>query len=113
MSNHLLKSEYYKNLELGKKALKLKNYTVSFYHFENAHILGQKHIWKHTLSHYWMLIVGLKTNNTKEIIGQLFRIIASLLFTLIWVPNGNTGGTNVSPIKLIPIRKELQKYFLK
>lgn len=113
MSNHLLKSEYYKNLELGKKALKLKEYSVSFYHFENAHILGQRHLWRHVISHYWMLIVGLKTNNTKEIIGQIFRIIASLLFTIIWVPTGNTGGTNISPVKSISIRKELQKYFSK
>jgi hypothetical protein len=40
-------------------------------------------------------------------------IIASLIFTLFWVPKGNTGGTNISPIKQIPIRKELKKYFLK
>ncbi|NVK53304.1 MAG: DUF3703 domain-containing protein [Flavobacteriaceae bacterium] len=58
-----------------------------------------------------MLIFGLKTKNTKEIVGQVFRILASLLFTLIWVPTGNTGGSNISPIKPIPIRKEIQKYF--
>jgi hypothetical protein len=58
-----------------------------------------------------MLNFGIKSRNSKEIIGQVPRIIASVLFTLIWVPKGNTGGSNISPIKQIPIRKELQKYF--
>lgn len=105
------KQQFYWQLTLAKKALKSKSFQVSFYHLENAHVLGQKHVYRHTLSHYWMLVYGIKTNSSKEIIGQLFRIIASILFTLIWVPTGNTGGTNISAVKPIPIRKELQKYF--
>lgn len=111
MENQLLKKAFYNQLELGKIALKDNNFKQAYYRFENAHILGQKHLFRHTLSHFWMLYFGVKTNNLKEIIGQVFRIIAALLFTLIWVPKGNTGGTNVSPIKTIPIKKELQKYF--
>jgi hypothetical protein len=112
--NHLqLKTQFYLQLQLGKIALKTTDHQSAFYHFENAHILGQKHVWRHTLSHYWMFVYGIKTKDIKEIIGQIFRMIASLIFTLIWVPLGNTGGTNISPIKPIPIRKELQKYFLK
>jgi hypothetical protein len=113
MTIQLLKTEFYNQLQLGKTALKEKNYKNSFYHFENAHILGQKHVWRHTVSHYWMFAFGIKTNNVKEMIGQVVRILASLLFTLIWVPLGNTGGTNISPIKPIPVRKELTKYFSK
>lgn len=105
------KQEFYRQLTLAKKTLKSKRFQVSFYHLENAHIIGQKHVYRHTLSHYWMLVYGIKTNSNKEIIGQFFRIITSLLFTLIWVPIGNTGGSNISPIKPIPVRKELQKYF--
>ncbi|MCG7501842.1 DUF3703 domain-containing protein [Tenacibaculum sp. Mcav3-52] len=105
------KQEFYKQLTLAKKALKSKSFQVSFYHLENAHVLGQKHVYRHSISHYYMLVYGIKTNSSKEIIGQLFRIIASILFTLIWVPTGNTGGTNISAVKPIPVRKELQKYF--
>lgn len=111
MTSTLLKTEFYKQLELGKEALKKKNCLASFYYLENAHILGQQHLWRHTISHYWMFVFGIKTKNPKEIIGQFTRILASLLFTLIWVPKGNTGGTDISPIKSIPIRKELKKYF--
>ncbi len=108
-----LKSVFYKELNTAKKSLHSKAYKQAFYHLENAHILGQEHLWRHTLSHYWMFVFGIKTKNTKETIGQVIRMIASLIFTLIWVPKGNTGGSDISPIKPIPIRKELLKYFPK
>ena len=111
MNQQVLKKEFYVQLALGKVALQKNHLSISFYHFENAHILGQKHIIRHTISHYWMLIFGIKSKNFKEITGQLLRIVASLLFTLIWVPKGNTGGSNISPTKKMPNRKELNKYF--
>jgi hypothetical protein len=111
MDNQLLRTAFYHQLKLGRKALKNDALKIAFYHFENAHILGQKHLIRHTVSHYWMLIFGIRYRKVKEIIGQVVRIIASLLFTLVWVPKGNTGGTNISPIKIMPIRKELKKYF--
>lgn len=112
MTKPKLKQEFYKQLSLGKTALKLKDYSEAFYHFENAHILGQKHLYRHTLSHLWMLLYGVKTKNSKEIIGQILRTLASILFTLVWIPVGNTGGANVSAIEPMPIRKELQKFLL-
>ena len=111
MNNLDLKAAFYNQLKIGKQVLKLKKFETAFYHLENAHILGQRHLIRHTITHYWMLILGLKSKNSKEIIGQVIRIIASFLFTIIWVPKGNTGGTNVSLNKKMPIRKELKKYF--
>ena len=111
MNSSTLKRGFYQEIELGKRALNFKDCKAAFYHFENAHILGQKHLYRHTVSHYWMFIYAIKTKNIKEVIGQIVRIIASILFTLIWVPLGNTGGSNISPIKPIPVRKELKKYF--
>jgi hypothetical protein len=111
MDNQLLKTAFYHEIKLGKIALNKEKYKLSFYHFENAHILGQKFLIRHTISHYWMFLFGIKSKNIKETIGQILRMIASILFTFIWVPKGNTGGTNISPIKKIPIRKELKKYF--
>lgn len=113
MIQQLRKQQFYFQLNLGQQALKNKDTKTSFYHFENAHDLGQKHVFRHTLSHFHMFAFGLKTNNYKESIGQVFRIITSILFTVIWVPKGNTGGIDISPVKQIPIRKELLKYFLK
>jgi hypothetical protein len=111
MGYQLLKNAFYQELEFGKSAFMKNDFKTSFYHLENAHILGQKHIIRHTISHFWMLSLGFKTKNRKEIFGQVLRMIASLLFTFIWVPKGNTGGANVSAIKKMVVRKELQKYF--
>jgi len=86
-------------------------FSDAYYHFENAHVLGQTHTYRHTLSHYWMLKFGLRTKNVKEVLGQCVRMIASILFSKIWVPKGNTGGTNVSPLKPMPLRDELKIYF--
>ena len=111
MEKSILKKAFYNYLKLGKKALREHRFSKAFYYFEIAHILGQKHLCRHTISHIWLLILSVKKQNFKDVLGQLFRIIASVLFTLIWVPVGNTGGSNVSAVKPMPIRKELQKYF--
>lgn len=87
------------------------NWDECFYYLENAHILGQKRICEHTLSHVWMLKVGWRKNDIKELLGQLIRTIASPIITPIWVPLGNTGGANVSPLKVMPVRPELKAYF--
>ncbi len=113
MTKSQRKKEFKIQLELGKMPLRNHRFEMSFYHLENAHILGQKHLYRHIASHYWMLIHGIKTKNIKEVFGQITRIIASVFFTNIWVPKGNTGGANISPIKSIPVREELQKYFSK
>jgi hypothetical protein len=58
-----------------------------------------------------MLKVGFRKRNFKEVLGQVTRIIASILFSKIWVPSGNTGGTDVNPFKSMSIPDDL-KIFL-
>jgi len=81
----------------------------AFYHLERAHILGQSFIIPHTKSHWWMLKVGFRKRNFKDVLGQITRIIASIIFSKIWVPLGNTGGSNVNPLKPMPISDDLKK----
>lgn len=99
-------------IEMAKARIEYfnENYLASFSYLERAHILGQSFIIPHTLSHWWMLKTGLRTNNFQEVFGQLLRIIASILFSRVWVPIGNTGGTNVNPFKSMPIPEDLEKY---
>jgi hypothetical protein len=80
----------------------------AFFHLERAHILGQSYIIPHTKSHVWMLKVGFKKQSFKDIFGQVTRIIAAILFSKVWVPLGNTGGTNVNPLKPMPIPEDLK-----
>jgi hypothetical protein len=80
----------------------------AFLHLERAHILGQAYVIPHTQSHWWMLKVGLKTHDIREVLGQIPRMLASMIFSRIWVPVGNTGGAKVSPFKPMPIPDDLK-----
>ncbi|MDF0674936.1 MAG: DUF3703 domain-containing protein [Nitrospira sp.] len=84
------------------------NLGLAFSHLERAHILGQSFPIEHASTHWWMLKVGWRRRDFVEIIGQLPRIVGALLFSRIWVPNGNTGGARVPPFKSMPIPEELQ-----
>jgi len=99
-------------LEMDKAIHLYKNNELdsAFYHLERAHILGQSFIIPHTKSHWWMLKVGIKKRNFTEVFGQVTRIIASILFSRIWVPLGNTGGSNVNPLKPMSIPEDLKKF---
>ena len=52
--------------------------------------------------------INWKQKNMKECLGQIPRIIAALLISKIWVPLGNTGGTNVNAFQPMPIPDDLK-----
>ena len=79
---------------------------------ERAHILGQRWLLPHILTHWWMLKVGIRRADRREIIGQVTRCIGAVFFnTFGWVPRGNTGGANVSPLKPMPVPAEFAGFF--
>jgi len=104
-----LKEAYNIEMEKAIELYKLDDLDNSFTCLERAHILGQSYILPHTRSHWWMFRIGLKKRDVREVVGQLTRMIASVLFSKIWVPLGNTGGANVNPLKPMPIPKDLQE----
>lgn len=82
-----------------------------FYHLERAHILGQRYFGAHVLTHWWMLKVGMRQRSGRETWGQIMRLIATVPGYLFgWVPKGNTGGADVSPVKPMPIPDDLAPY---
>ncbi len=109
--NQRMQQAYDAELSRARSAMGVAAWGRAFYHLENAHVLGQKSARCHTLSHWWMLRWSLRTHNYRELVGQIPRIGASLLFSKIWVPVGNTGGSNVSAFRPMPIRQELEQYF--
>ena len=45
-----------------------------------------------------------------EALGQLWRLVAAAMMTGIgWLPEGNTGGANVSGFRRMPIPPDLQR----
>ena len=103
-----LKHAFTQEMAKARDAYRGGDLDQCFHHLERAHILGQRFFWRHALSHWWMLKVGVRQGRVKEIRGQLLRLIATIPGYLFgWVPKGNTGGANVSPVKPMPLPADL------
>lgn len=82
----------------------------AFGHLETAHVLGQRHVVSHVVTHWWMLKIGLKRRSTVEVVGQAARIVLGALGSAVGViPVGNTGGTNIGMFKRLPIDGSLRR----
>ncbi|MGE0876587.1 MAG: DUF3703 domain-containing protein [Burkholderiales bacterium] len=104
-----LKMAFEAEMALARSAYAAGTLDLAFHHLERAHILGQRHTLPHVVSHLWMLRVGLRRLDAREIAGQLLRIVAAALFSRIWVPVGNTGGANVSALRPMPVPEDLRQ----
>lgn len=104
-----LVTPFRRELEAGYASLESGDFTEAFRLFERAHILGQRSPRLHVRAHAAMLKVAWLRRDSKELIGQLTRIVAAALFSRIWVPEGNTGGVNVSALKRMPVPDDLKR----
>ncbi|GMV31458.1 MAG: hypothetical protein AMXMBFR59_35830 [Rhodanobacteraceae bacterium] len=85
------------------------DHATAMRHLERAHILGQRRTALHVRSHVGMLALAWQRRDRREIIGQLARIAAAALFSRLWVPTGNTGGTDVSAFRRMPVPEDLRE----
>ena len=105
-----LKIDYCKELESYKHEMLKENYQLAWRHLERAHILGQPWAVQHTRVHWMMLKFGIRIKNTKEILGQLPRLLVGGVKSFVGViPTGNTGGANVPPLKAMEIPEDLER----
>ena len=57
-----------------------------------------------------MLLFGIKIKDSKEIVGQIPRLLVGGIKSFVGeIPVGNTGGSNVPPLKSMEIPAELKK----
>ena len=76
----------------------------AFRHLERAHILSQYSTRDHVRVHWAMLKWGLEMRDLREVLGQIIRIAAAATKTAVgFIPVGNTCGSNVSPIRAMPL----------
>lgn len=106
-----LRAAFNKEMQQARTLYAEQRYPQCFHHLERAHILGQRHYVPHVNNHYWMLKVGWRLRDAREVVGQLLRIVGSVGSLIGWIPIGNTGGANVSAIKPMPIPPDLACYF--
>lgn len=101
---------YLGELSQAQAALSRRDYRVSFAHLERAHVLAQRRTLNHTYVHWLMLRVGLSQGDYREVFGQVPRMIASLLFSRLWVPLGNTGRARVNAFESMPVPDDLREF---
>jgi hypothetical protein len=95
-------------LELAAQAQARGQAVEAFGHLERAHVLGQGSTLQHVRAHWHMFVWGWRQRSLRECAGQTVRIVGAATKTAFGlVPPGNTGGTNVSPFRPLPIAPEL------
>jgi len=109
--NKKLRNAFKAEMKLGRDFYSRGSFDKAFHHFERAHVLGQFYVIPHTRTHIWMFIIGIRTGNMREIIGQLIRIPLGMIGSALGkAPLGNTGGANIKLSTTLPIPEDLKKY---
>ena len=104
-----LKIHYREELELYKAELNKENLSLAWRHLERAHILGQPWPREHTHVHWIMLKFGFRIKDTREIVGQIPRLLVGGVKSFVGtIPVGNTGGADVPPLRPMEIPEDLQ-----
>ena len=104
-----LKVYYRKELENYRIEVSKANLHLAWKQLERAHIIGQSWFVQHTYVHWLMLRFGIRMKNKKEILGQLPRLLIGGVKSFVGkIPTGNTGGANVSPLRVMEIPEEIR-----
>ncbi|TLZ02127.1 MAG: DUF3703 domain-containing protein [Gammaproteobacteria bacterium] len=84
------------------------DFAGSFEHLERAHVLGQASTREHVRVHWQMLRWAARQRQPQELAAQVLRIVGAAVLTGAGlVPEGNTGGGNVSAFRRLPVPPEL------
>ena len=76
---------------------------------ERAHILSQPYLVLHLANHWEMLKLAAAERDVKEVVGQIARLALAPLGSLTGrIPVGNTGRSDVSAFKSMPIPEDLR-----
>jgi hypothetical protein len=95
-------------LRMARDAERADQSALAFSHLERAHILGQASTYQHVRVHWRMLQWGMRHRQASEVLGQILRLFGAATKTAIGlVPEGNTGGSNVSPLQPMSLPQDL------
>lgn len=107
--NSVRRAAFDNEIVMAKELLASDQLDASFAHLERAHIIGQTFVLPHATSHWLMLKVEFRRRRVVAAFGQIVRIVLGMLGSAVGlVPIGNTGGTNISMFKRLPIEPDVQ-----
>lgn len=108
-TSSVLVDAWRRELEDAQRARASADATEEWRHLERAHILSQPLAGRHVRTHLAMLGAAVRRRDPREITGQLMRL--ALAAPGSWTrryPVGNTGGSNVSAFKPMPVPDDLR-----
>lgn len=95
-------------LAMARELIRKADYEEASGHLERLHILGQRQVRWHVLSHWLMLEVALRRRQFAAAMGQAVRIVLGAIGSAVGrVPVGNTGGSDVNMFRRMPIPPDL------
>lgn len=107
-----LKPFFNTELSLFKKEYDNNNLQSAWRHLERAHVIGQAYPYEHSLVHWKMLQFGFRIKSFREITGQIPRLLVGGVKSFAGtIPVGNTGGSNIPPLKPLPIENDIREMF--
>ena len=105
-----LRQAFMAEMTAARRSYRAGAYTSALRHLENAHVMGQRHVLPHVATHYWMLKIGLRRGAPLQVWGQLLRIVLGALGSAVGiVPIGNTGGTDISMFRRLPLDPAIRR----
>lgn len=103
-----LRKAYDNELALYHRAIDADERRKAWAHLERAHILSQRYLTRHWRTHWLMLRMARQDRCAAEVRGQIRRLAAVPLGWIGgWVPKGNTGGSDVHPLKPMVVTDDL------
>jgi Protein of unknown function (DUF3703) len=83
---------------------------LAAWRLERAHVLSQRAAIEHLRVHGYMLKIALRHGQIREAVGQMPRLLLAAPLSLVGlIPTGNTGGSNVSGYRSMPVPADLQQ----
>lgn len=108
--NPRLKAAFDEAMAGARHCMEAGELDAAFRQLERAHVLGQRHVVPHVRAHWWMLRIAVKRASLAEVYGQAVRIVLGAVGSAVGVvPVGNTGGTDISMFRRLPIEPELAR----
>jgi hypothetical protein len=104
----MLRDAWSEELGAAHDARQQHDFPNEWSHLERAHVLSQPMAGLHLKTHVAMLGCAVRQRNAHEAAGQLFRLLVAAPGS--WTgryPVGNTGGSDVSAFRPMPIPDDL------
>jgi hypothetical protein len=99
-----------REIAVARRFIAAADFEHAFRHLERAHVIGQTFVGAHAKAHWMMLVLEIRRGRVAGVFGQAVRLVLGIVGSAVGVvPIGNTGGTDISMFKRLPIAPELQE----